>query len=123
MSPAILLVVDDNAIMRRVFARVLRERDGWAVLEACDADEARVVLELMRVDAIVTDLFMPGGGGLEVLEVSRKLDPTRAVVVVTGLAELENLRGFDAVLEKPIDAHALIAILEDMLSRRTPRVG
>lgn len=63
-----VLVVDDNADIRGVTARVLKHFGHHDVITAADGAEALKILERQRVDLVLLDLAMPGMDGLGVLE-------------------------------------------------------
>ena len=79
------------------------------------------------MDVVVTDVGMPGMGGLEMARAAKAIAPTVPVVVVTGWAEREDItsaRGkhVDAVLIKPVDPDALAqAVAERRAQRRATR--
>lgn len=111
-----ILLVEDNADTRRALARGLR-LERCEVLTAEDVDAAIVLLEQHEVDAVVTDLLCPGGGGERVLRhVASSARPV-PVLLLTGLAT-HAPAGFAAILEKPLDANPR-TILEAI--RRTTR--
>ena len=62
-----VLVVDDNPMIRRANARVLRGL-GWEVSEA--EDPAKAIEHYPQVDVVLSDLDMPNGGGVRVLHES-----------------------------------------------------
>ena len=62
-----LLVVDDEAAMREVLEMRLTEW-GHRVLLAGDGAEARATAERERPDAVISDVQLPGLGGLELLQ-------------------------------------------------------
>ena len=60
-GPTVILLVEDEALVRMFAADLLREEAGFKVIEAVDADEALTVLEAgPDVHALVTDVEMPG---------------------------------------------------------------
>lgn len=59
-TPPLVLVVDDEELVRVVAVEFLEE-DGFRVLEACDVREAMELLECERVDLVFSDIQMPGG--------------------------------------------------------------
>jgi DNA-binding NtrC family response regulator len=61
-----LLIVDDEAVVRRPLRRTL-ERGGHHVLEASNVLEARGVLDREVVELVLCDVNMPGGSGLELV--------------------------------------------------------
>jgi two-component system phosphate regulon response regulator OmpR len=78
-----VLVVDDEAAIRQVFARVLTEQ-GYRVQTASDAKTALSMLEESSFAAVISDIRMPGMSGIDLARElrARKLDVP--VVVVTG---------------------------------------
>jgi DNA-binding NtrC family response regulator len=71
-SATSLLLVDDEPLVRRIVARVLRE-DGFRVMEAECAEDALRLLERESVDLVLTDIMMPRMNGCELgREISRR---------------------------------------------------
>lgn len=67
-EPIRVLIVDDSVVARTVLARMLTERPGFEIVaEASGGAVALNILGDTRVDVILLDLEMPGGGGLAVL--------------------------------------------------------
>ena len=58
-APIRVLVIDDEAGVRRIFSRLL-SRAEMDVTEACDGFEALAILEKQRFDVILSDITMPG---------------------------------------------------------------
>jgi len=82
-----VLAVEDNAGMRRIVLRQLREL-GYRVLEAETADAALLILERERVDLLFTDIVMPGEiDGYELARVARSRWPDLKVVLTSGFPE------------------------------------
>ncbi|HET7459268.1 MAG TPA: PAS domain S-box protein [Gemmatimonadaceae bacterium] len=111
---ATVLVVEDEASVRHLACAVL-ERDGYHVLAAADGVEALVMLARQDVDvldALLTDVVMPGMSGPQLaVEVSR-LHPEVRVVFMSGYAD-DALRRHGplapgaTLIEKPFDLAAL----------------
>ncbi|MBI3184084.1 MAG: hybrid sensor histidine kinase/response regulator [Myxococcales bacterium] len=81
-----ILVVDDEAIVRSVFADLLgREAE---VVQAETAEQAIPELLDGRFDLIVTDKNLPGQSGLDLAKEARRLDPRSRVIVMTGYPSL-----------------------------------
>jgi hypothetical protein len=80
----VLLAEDDEAL--RKFAREVLERAGYLVLQAADGDEALRLSDSLTgpIDLLVTDLTMPGTGGLEVARRLRLERPGLAVLYMSG---------------------------------------
>ncbi|HYB44463.1 MAG TPA: sigma-54 dependent transcriptional regulator [Candidatus Methylomirabilis sp.] len=119
---ASILVVDDTPATKEILNRSLAV-EGYRVATAGSGEEALSRLEEEKFDVIVTDIVMPGVGGLEVLERSRLLDPRVAVILMTGYATLETAiaalrRGACDYLEKPFALDELKQRLERLIQRR-----
>jgi two-component system response regulator HydG len=115
-----VLVVDDRAEMAEMIADALRDRgyDGMAVTSG---REALRVLRSERVDAMVTDLRMPEIDGLDLLDASLQLDPSRPVILMTAYGTLQTAmessgRGAYRYLTKPFRVDVLVSILQQALS-------
>ncbi len=116
-----ILVIDDTASVRAALVEIL-ERHGYDAVPAPDGLSALRVLEGSGFDLIVTDVVMPHVGGLQLLELVRRLDPDVPVLVVTGYATrdvaLEALgQGAAGFLEKPFRVDGLLAAVRSALAR------
>ena len=105
--------------MAAVVADELADR-GYDVVAVVSGTEAKRRLEAEDFDAVITDLTMPGVDGLELLRVSRRHDPTRPVIVMTGRSApgsaLEaNRQGAYDTLTKPFALSSLVRRLEAAL--------
>ncbi len=83
-----LLIVDDEAPMRRVLASLLEEA-GHEVVAAGGVLEARRTLATGLFDLVITDQKMPDGEGLDLLDHVQESDPALPVVVLTAFATVE----------------------------------
>ena len=83
-----VLVVDDEAVIRRSLRRRLRY-EGWTVFEAASGPDALAALERNPCDLVVLDIKMPGMDGMEVLRRIRAEKPSVAVVIHTGHGDIE----------------------------------
>lgn len=112
-----ILVVDDEPLLLRAFARVLM-RAGHEVVQAGDGNEAAALIAKRRFDCAFVDIGLPGAGGLEVLASLRAHDPGLPVVLMTGAPTLDSAisavaAGALRYLVKPIDSPALQAAAAD----------
>jgi CheY-like chemotaxis protein len=85
-QPVIVLLIEDEALVRMMAADVLREEGGFKVVEAVNADEALTVLEATAdVRALVTDVEMPGSlDGFTLARVVKQAWPHVGIVVTSG---------------------------------------
>jgi CheY-like chemotaxis protein/Tfp pilus assembly protein PilZ len=108
-----ILIVDDEETLRRAIVFDFK-RKGFQTLEASNGRDAFDIVTKQKVDIIISDVRMPGGDGLELLNNVKARDPVLPVVMfITGFADmsLEEAyeKGADAVLSKPFDRKALFA--------------
>lgn len=83
-----ILIVEDEAKMRRLLELNLGE-DGFRTLSAGDAETGLKFLREESVDLVVTDLKLPGMGGLEFLQSVKQTNPAMPVVVMTAYGSVE----------------------------------
>ena len=127
MKRACVLIVEDNALNRRLVRDILEHR-GHTIVEACDVAEARAQLERLTPDLVLLDVQIPGGGGELVLREIR-LDARFAhlpVLAVTALAMPGDERrllaaGFSGYLAKPLDTRSFGPVIESFLEPRPGR--
>jgi CheY-like chemotaxis protein len=124
--PRRAVVVDDDGPMRRMLADALTER-GFEVATASDAaDGMRIISdELLGLDLLVTDFFMPGMDGEQFIRTIRTAGGEKdlAIVVVTGKMDMSTERqleaaGADAVLDKALGAELLAQASDAALERK-----
>jgi CheY-like chemotaxis protein len=101
-----VLVVDDDPVVGKSFDRVLSGK-GYAVITACNGEEALNKLEAEDYDVVFTDIKMPGMNGLEVAERVKAKRPWLPVVIVTGYGTSANearaeAAGVSGFLRKPL---------------------
>jgi len=121
MKPAtsIVLIVDDEAELCELFSLAL-ENAGFETLTASNGNDAFRIVNERRIDVVVSDVRMPGGDGIDLLEKIRSLPArTPAVILVTGFADLSadeaRRRGAAAFLSKPIDFEVLVETVKKSL--------
>jgi DNA-binding NtrC family response regulator len=89
---------------------------GHEMRIAADTDTALALLESFQPEALITDIRMPGKGGMAVLARSIELDPTRPVIVTTGYGSIdqavEAMRlGARNYVQKPFRDESIVAML------------
>ncbi|GEJ59268.1 response regulator [Anaeromyxobacter diazotrophicus] len=117
-----VLLIEDDEDNRELMGEVLQDAGYQVLLAASGAAGLRTLAE-HSIDVLVTDVGMPGMGGLEVARAAKEIAPTVPVVLVTGYAEREDIaraRGHevDAVLVKPVDPASLTAAVDQMVKPR-----
>ena len=109
-----VLVVDDELGVRQFASRVLREA-GYGVEEAADGMDAlrRIRTEMLDLDAVVSDIVMPGMNGVQLLQSLSLERPRLPVILMSGYgAEQLSGRGIVSpcgVLAKPFPGEVLLA--------------
>ena len=106
-----ILVIDDEAPMRRFVAKAL-EREGHALSEASDGAEALRILAERSIDLVITDLLMPETDGIETIMELRRLYPATKIIAISGGGDYQSGAGFlraaetlgaDRTLTKPFE--------------------
>ncbi|MGH2874593.1 MAG: response regulator, partial [Solirubrobacteraceae bacterium] len=120
----VVLVVDDFPLSRRLLARVL-EPAGFQVVEAGTIAEAERTLATATPAAIVVDLNLPDGDGLELVSHCRDRRRTAACAIVAcsasdrGDETAAAIRaGADAYVLKPVDTRRFAALIAELVARR-----
>ena len=86
VSPARILVVDDELAMVELLVSLLEE-EGYEVSSAVTSDEGLKLFTLSRPDLVLLDIALPGMSGIEMFRRIRSIDPTARVVMVSGVAD------------------------------------
>jgi signal transduction histidine kinase/CheY-like chemotaxis protein len=122
---ATILVVDDEAPVRRLVAEILTQ-GGYDVLEATGATEAAAASREhdKPIDLLLTDVVMPGTDGVSLARELRQAIPSLRVLLMSGYAgEVLTRRGMleedFALLEKPFTAAGLCAKVRQALNGRS----
>lgn len=115
----LVLVVDDDEVIRRVVRTVL-EADEFEVLEAVDGAEALSAADASHPAVIVLDVMMPGLDGVEVCRRLRQADASARVLMLTALDDLateeaSRVAGADGYLRKPFSSVELLDRVEALV--------
>jgi CheY-like chemotaxis protein len=129
--PRRALVIDDDAFVRRVLVDTFTAR-GFDTLTASDGEAGlrAIVDELLGLDAVVTDVHMPGLSGDDLVSAVRHAGGEAELVLVAVTADASDelavrLRaaGADAVLSKELGPDRVVAEVEAALRRRAAPDG
>lgn len=117
-----ILVVDDEEIILKALKKDF-EYDGYEVMTAKSGEAAVEILHEQHFDMVVTDLSMPGIGGIDVLAAAKKNIPDIGTIILTGYGDMtsaiEALRlGADDYLLKPCDTEELLLRTSRCLKNR-----
>jgi two-component system, response regulator RegA len=110
-----LLLVDDDAPLRRSMARALERRE-FQVLPAEGVAEARALAREHRPEFAVLDMRLTEGSGLDLVRTLRELRPEVRIVIVTGYGNIATAvaaikAGAVDYLAKPVDADDVVSAL------------
>lgn len=109
-----ILVVDDEPLLREILRDEL-EAAGAKVWEAGNTQEARALLRSQAFDAVLTDMRMPGGDGVALLDEIPQLTQKPVVLLMSGYPDLSLeqaiARGAKGILTKPLDLNLVISQL------------
>jgi two-component system NtrC family response regulator len=111
-----VLLADDEVTITMTLSDALKDA-GHEVFVATDTDSALRLLVEAEPEAVLTDIRMPGAGGMAVLARSMELDPQRPVIIMTGFASLEQAQeavelGASLFVQKPFRNEALVSMVE-----------
>src|ERR671917_876847 len=114
-----ILLVEDKDSLRRVL-RLTLENAGYTVTESADARSAAQEINRAPFRLVLTDLRMPHGSGLDVLRAARSADPDVPVIVMTAYGSIDEAvqamkQGATDFLQKPVDSHHLLLLVERAL--------
>jgi len=117
-----ILIAEDDAFFRDSMERLL-ESSGYETRSCFCGKEAMTWLGKEPFDILITDFRMPGMDGLELIDQARNVDPTMAVILVTGIPpedlgdrlKKSRVNGF---LSKPLDWQNLILLLESLVQMK-----
>jgi two-component system, cell cycle response regulator len=111
MKKGKILIVDDDQFYQAFCSEVLSE-EGYLVRATFTGEEALARLKEEDYDIMLTDLFMPGLDGQEVLDKAKQIKPSLDVVIMTGYASVESAvrclkAGATDYLTKPLNPEEL----------------
>jgi DNA-binding NtrC family response regulator len=111
-----VLVVDDKEMMRDSVGSTL-QRAGFRVVTACDGESAVAIISRKRPDAVVSDLKMPGMGGLGLLEKIREIDDELPLVLMTAYGAVDTAvkaikNGAYDYITKPFEGDELLVAVK-----------
>jgi len=121
-----VLIIDDDAGMRRTAGRMLR-RGGHEVIEAEDGVEGLRVFRTESPDIVVSDIVMPKKEGIETILELRRENPALLILAISGnltgstnyLHFAERL-GANGTLAKPFRAADLLREIDNLMRRSAP---
>ncbi len=115
-----ILVVDDELSMRE-FLNILLEKEGYEVTTASEASSALDFIKAQDFDLVLSDIKMPGMGGLTLLEKIKEINNSIPVIMITAYASPENAviamkSGAFDYITKPFKVDEIIKIIKSAIS-------
>lgn len=119
---AVVMVIDDDAALRRMIGRALG-KDGHDVVEAENGADALALLEEHRPALVITDILMPKTEGIETINKVKERFPGVKIIAMSGGGMSRNLMfldiaraiGAEETLAKPFRPTQLVAAVHRLL--------
>jgi two-component system response regulator PilR (NtrC family) len=117
-----ILIVDDEQSMRD-FLAIMLKKEGHEVVTAGNGSDALKAIQAEIFDLVITDVKMPGMGGIEVLKTIKDISSETVVIMITAFATAETaveamkLGAYDYII-KPFKVDELKLIIQNSLEKR-----
>jgi DNA-binding response OmpR family regulator len=114
-------LVEDDVSLLDMLRRTL-ERAGFTVITATEGNIALLRFKEAAVDAVVTDILLPGVDGFELIRRLKKESPRVPIVAMSGISDsptfhqLAEKSGASIALSKPISRRQLVDALRNLLA-------
>ena len=110
-----ILIVDDDEQMRRAL-RLMLEKNGFNVLEACSGEEAEELCKKEQPALVLMDIILPREHGLEAIHEILAFDPAAKIIAFSGIHQESIIRaaleaGAKDFLAKPFGHEEIIAAI------------
>ncbi|MFC4094448.1 sigma-54-dependent transcriptional regulator [Euzebyella saccharophila] len=119
-----ILLIEDEAAIRRVLVKILsEENDSYQLEEAEDGLKGMEAIKNNDYDLVLCDIKMPKMDGVEVLEAARKIKPEIPFIMISGHGDLDTavntmrMGAFDYI-SKPPDLNRLLTTVRNALDRK-----
>ncbi len=119
-----ILIIEDEAAIRRVLKRILEQMDKtYQVEEAEDGMEGVKMIKSNDYDLVLCDIKMPKKDGMEVLQEAKKIKPETTFVMISGHGDIETavetmrIGAFDYI-PKPPDLNRLMTSVKNALEHK-----
>jgi CheY-like chemotaxis protein len=117
-----ILLVDDDASVRESVHKVLQGA-GYGVVLAAGGLEAVARIQAQPVDLVLLDIGLPNQNGLEACRHLSREHANVPIIVITGQTgqlKSASAAGAVALMEKPLDAHRLLGVIQELLLKPKP---
>ena len=116
-----VLIVDDDE-GERLFVRSILDEAGHDLFFAANGEEAMKLYFRKEIQVVVTDLHMPRGNGMELIEAISGMDPDASIIAVSGTGPeqlgMASILGAQKTLAKPVSPRELIDAVAAAMSAR-----
>lgn len=124
-QPPRICLIDDDIFVRDALSLGLSDA-GFEVLTAPGAAAGFDIVRRETIDAVITDMNMPGSGGAELIAEVRAEFPDMPIIAISGasvidgraIGDIATERGANAVMVKPFRAHQLADMLKALMSKK-----
>ena len=121
----VILVVDDEAELRELL-RLELEDAGYSVVDCDGGRRAYEIVTKQDIDLVISDIIMPGGDGIELLEKLRERDIEKPpVILISAFARITVQeayeKGAEAYFPKPFDREAMLETVNRLMQPKTDR--
>jgi DNA-binding NtrC family response regulator len=121
-----ILIIDDDAIVRRTLATIL-EDDGHEVAVAEDGRQGMALFRSGKPDLVITDIVMPEQEGIQTITEMRQERPDAKIIAISGggrIGDTDFLKialvlGAADAIRKPFDSEELLTIVKACLAGRS----
>lgn len=119
--PKTILIVDDDEIVRKLYARMFSTENMFFALVGSIA-EAKRLMAANRYDLLITDLILGDGSGTQLLEEANKTDYETHAILVSGSIEAHEMQLFTETynlkgcFRKPFNVPALLTTVNELLA-------
>jgi len=120
--PGTILIVDDETVLVRHLARILRSQ-GYRTVVAANGAEARTQMEAVFPDVVLMDLHLPDANGSDLVAELSKRFPQSTFIIITADGSVKSAvgalkRGAVDYLAKPFEAEEMLLAIQQALERR-----
>ena len=129
-APFKILVVDDEAPIRRLIVKALSKEQGVIFQEADNGTKALIKIGTFQPDLLILDIMMPEMDGLELCRVIKKEPELSSmdVIIITGFINDSRIQkvtrlGFTHIFEKPLEMKSLREAVASHMERRRQVIG
>lgn len=115
-----ILIVDDSALIQDRLYALIREEKGFEIIgQAFNAIDGKSMINKHQPDVVISDIRMPGGGGMELLTFIKSKFPKIKVIIITNYAYTQykdkaHELGAEHFLSKSENLEDIIPVLKEI---------